>query len=183
MFFSLKNQLFRFILLSTILYLGWTALYEFYLHKRTSFDASVIHALVVTAEGTLEICGQSITDYTAVDGEFRQHVGIANSLGVTIGAPCDGVVLYVLFVCFIAAFPGPWKHKLWFLPLGALSIFYINALRVVALAVIVSINPDWLAFNHDYTFTILVYAYVFALWVIWVKWFANLNQSKVHTAT
>jgi exosortase/archaeosortase family protein len=83
----------------------------------------------------------------------------------------------------VAAFPGPWKHKLWYLPLGTLSVFYINALRVVGLAIIVSINPDWLAFNHDYTFTIVVYAYVFLLWVIWVKRFSTMRHSEISTAT
>jgi len=183
MVFSLKNQLLRFVLLSTLLYLCWLGAYEFYLHKHTSFDSSVIHALVVASESTLHVLGYATTDYKAADGVFRQHVGIEGSVGVTIGAPCDGVVLYILFVCFVAAFPGPWKHKLWYLPLGTLSVFYINALRVVGLAIIVSINPDWLAFNHDYTFTIVVYAYVFLLWVIWVKRFSTMRHSEISTAT
>ena len=77
---------------------------------------------------------------------------------MTIGAPCDGVVLYALFIFFILAFPGSVKHKLWFIPLGALSVFYLNVLRIVGLAIIMDINEEWLAFNHDYTFTIIVYA-------------------------
>ena len=31
--------------------------------------------------------------------------------------------------------------------------------------------PEWLKFNHDYTFTVLVYAVVFGLWYGWVRWF------------
>jgi len=178
MAFSLKNQLVRFVIVSTVLYLIWSGFYEFYLHKQTSFDASIIHALVVSSESTLHMLGFATTDYGSVDGVFRQHVGIDGSVGVTIGAPCDGVVLYILFLCFVAAFPGPWMHKLWYLPLGALSIFYINVLRVVALAVIVKINPEWLAFNHDYTFTIIVYAYVFLLWVLWVKKFSTMKSTN-----
>ncbi len=107
-----------------------------------------------------------------MDVAFRQHVGIEGFKGVTVGAPCDGVVLYALFIFFVVAFPGPLKHKFWYVPLGAFSIFYLNVLRVAALAIIMSINEDWLAFNHDYTFTVVVYAYVFALWVIWVRRFS-----------
>jgi exosortase family protein XrtF len=167
-----RNPLTRFIILSTGLYLGWYFFYEFHLHAHTSFDKIVIDTLVKWAEGTLQLIGYQTTDYSSADVLFREHIGIVGSNGVTIGAPCDGVVLYALFIVFVVAFPGPRKHKLWFVPLGALSVFYLNVLRIVALAVIMSINENWLAFNHDYTFTILVYAYVFALWMIWVQKFS-----------
>jgi exosortase/archaeosortase family protein len=68
----------------------------------------------------------------------------------------------------------------WFVPLGALSVFYLNVLRIVGLAVIMKINESWLAFNHDYTFTILVYLYVFLLWMLWVKKFSPFSsRSKI----
>jgi hypothetical protein len=47
---------------------------------------------------------------------------------------------------------------------------------VAALAIIVDINPEWLDFNHDYTFTILVYAAVFALWYLWIEKFSPLKR-------
>jgi hypothetical protein len=57
-----------------------------------------------------------------------------------------------------------------------MSIHLVNVLRVVALTWIVSVNESWLAFNHDYTFTILTYAWVFFLWYIWVNRFSSLNS-------
>jgi hypothetical protein len=54
----------------------------------------------------------------------------------------------------------------------------LNVLRIVALAIIMSVNEEWLAFNHDYTFTILVYAYVFALWMIWVQRFSPFAKKN-----
>ena len=165
----LKNPFLRFLVFSVSLYLSWNVFYEFYLRTHTNFDKIVIDTLVRWAEVTLQTLGYSTTDYSAADVTFREHIGIAGSKGVTIGAPCDGVVLYVLFIFFVVAFPGPLKHKAWFIPIGALSVFYLNVLRIVGLAVIMSIDESWLAFNHDYTFTIVVYAYVFLLWMIWVK--------------
>ena len=169
---SWSNPFVRFITVATALYLSWYLLYEFYLHKHTSFDDVVVNQIVIWAESTLHVFGYATIDFSSMDVVFRQHVGVEGYKGVTVGAPCDGVVLYVLFIFFVAAFPGPWKHKLWFIPLGAFTVFYLNVLRVAALAVIMSINENWLAFNHDYTFTILVYSYVFALWVIWVRRFS-----------
>ena len=105
-----ENPFFRFLVTSIGLYLGWYCLYEFYLHTQTSFDKVVIDGLVRWAEFTLQALGYTTTDYSTADVIFREHIGIAGSKGVTIGAPCDGVVLYALFVFFVAAFPGPWKH-------------------------------------------------------------------------
>ncbi len=171
----LKNPFLRFLFFSISLYLTWNVIYEFYLRTQTNFDKIVIDTLVRWAEVTLQVLGYSTTDYSAADVVFREHIGIAGSKGVTIGAPCDGVVLYVLFIFFVVAFPGPLKHKAWFIPVGALSVFYLNVLRIVGLAAIMKINESWLAFNHDYTFTIVVYAYVFLLWMLWVKRFSPFS--------
>jgi exosortase family protein XrtF len=171
-----KNPFLRFLVFSVSLYLSWNVFYEFYLRTHTNFDKVVIDTLVRWAEVTLQSLGYPTTDYSAADVTFREHIGIAGSKGVTIGAPCDGVVLYVLFIFFVVAFPGPFKHKVWFVPLGALSVFYLNVLRIVGLAVIMKINESWLAFNHDYTFTILVYLYVFLLWMLWVKKFSPFSS-------
>lgn len=178
-FFS--NPLIRFLFVGTGLYVGWYFFYEFYLHPYTRFDKWVINALVEFANTTLQWMGYATTNYSAVDVDFNEHIGIEGYKGLTIGAPCDGVILYALFIIFIAAFPGPLRHKLWYIPVGAFTVFYVNVLRIVALAIIMSINENWLAFNHDYTFTILVYAYVFALWMIWVKRFSPFSQQTKAT--
>ena len=177
----LRNPFFRFLVLSISLYLSWNVLYEFYLRPHTNFDKVVIDTLVRWAESTLQVIGYDTTDYSAADVAFREHIGIVGSKGVTIGAPCDGVVLYVLFIFFVLSFPGPLKQKVWFIPIGAFSVFYLNVLRIVGLAMIMKVNESWLAFNHDYTFTIIVYAYVFLLWMVWVKRFSPFAY-KVKTS-
>lgn len=172
----LKNPLIKFILVATGLYLFWYILYEFYLKISTSFDNIVIDNLVFFTKKILLAFGYNLVSYSEI--AYQNVVQIEDSLGVTVGAPCDGIVLLALFTVFILAFPGPWKHKIWFLPLGLISIHFINVLRIVSLAIIVDINPAWLDFNHDYTFTILVYAFVFFLWYIWVNKFSPLKNTS-----
>jgi len=179
----LRNPFFRFLVLSITLYLSWNVFYEFYLRPHTGFDKIIIDTLVRWAESTLQAIGYATTDYSAADVVFREHIGIAGSKGVTIGAPCDGVVLYMLFILFVLAFPGPLKHKAWFIPVGAFSVFYLNVLRIVALAIIMNVNESWLAFNHDYTFTLIVYAYVFLLWIWWVKKFSPFATTAKPSAS
>lgn len=168
----------RFLSVGTGLYLSWYVLYEFYLKKNTLFDDWLIHQIVLPAEAGLRAIGYTTTDYSSVDQHFRSHIGIIDSFGVTVGAPCDGAPLLALFASFIVAFPGPWKHKWWFLICGGAAVHVFNIGRVMALAVIVHWNPEWLAFNHDYTFTLLIYGFVFGLWWVWIRYFATTQSQQ-----
>jgi exosortase family protein XrtF len=163
----------RFLIMGTALYVSW---YVFYLKQNSTFDDWLIHQIVVPAEMGLRALGYQLTDFSLFDKIYRSHIGIANSYGVTVGAPCDGAPLLALFAAFIIAFPGPWRHKSWFLLAGGLAIHGFNIFRVMALAVIVHWNPEWLSFNHDYTFTILIYGFVFGLWWLWIQYFATSNK-------
>jgi exosortase/archaeosortase family protein len=58
--------------------------------------------------------------------------------------------------------------------LGILIIHLLNIIRVIALTLLAYKAPEYLDFNHTYTFTILVYSVVFILWMIWA-----LKISKV----
>lgn len=163
----------RFVLVGTALYLSWYFIYELYLKPSTNFDEWLIHSLVRSAEEAFRFFGVSLTDYSALDVSYKSHIGLSGSLGVTVGAPCDGAPLLALFLSFVGAFPGPWRHKWWYMLVGVITIHLFNVLRIMGLALIVSWNPDWLAFNHDYTFTIAIYGYVFGLWWIWINRFAT----------
>ncbi len=171
-----ENPLLSFLVVGASAYLGWYILYEFVLRPHSSLDEWVVDYIVGGTENVLSILGYELRIFD--DGLWRNHVGIAGSPGVTIGAPCDGIILFALFSIFIIAYPGPLKHKAWFIPAGIVAIHWINVFRVAALAVIVHFRPDLLDFNHDYTFTIIVYAFVFLLWYIWVQKFAPLGQKK-----
>ena len=178
---ALKNPVFRFLGFGALLYVVWYALYEFYIRPKTSVDASVIALIVDHSRWLLETLGYSLA-LQSPDSPANA-VAIVDSPGVTVGAPCDGMALFGLFAVFIAAYPGKWLHKVWFIPSGIVVIHGVNVVRVVALAIIMKRNPDWLAFNHDYTFTLLVYSVVFGLWYIWVQRFGpNLKVTKSASA-
>lgn len=173
----LSNPLFKFTLIASSLYLSWYCLYEFFLKYKTNFDNIIIDNLVYLSQKFLTIFGfDFVKPHETVYEDVVQISGSLN--GVTVGAPCDGIVLLALFTVFIIAFPGPWKHKLWFLPAGLAAIHIINAFRITFLAIIAHKKIEWLQFNHDYTFTILVYAFVFALWMIWVNRFSKFTKKQ-----
>jgi exosortase/archaeosortase family protein len=162
-----KNPLIRFFVIGTILYFGWYFFYELYLLPSTAIDEMLVDLLVRGAESFLRLLNFDLRVFD--DGLYRNHIAIDGTAGVTVGAPCDGMILMALFIIFVSAYPGTNKNRLWFIPLGLFVIQFMNVLRIMALAFIVYWNEDYLAFNHDYTFTALVYAVVFAFWWWWSK--------------
>lgn len=170
---SLLNKLdkqdkfiFLFLLKGLALYLLWFFLYENWLLKDGLVDQLLINHLTQATSTILEWLGYTTFLYS-------DAVGVDGTHGVLIGAPCNGMSLFALFAGFIIIFKGKLKYKLIYLPIGLLSIHIINILRLVGLALVVVYNPESLEFNHKYTFTAIVYAYIFILWIIWVNKFAR----------
>lgn len=95
---------------------------------------------------------------------------------IFIGKGCSGLELFLLFFGFILLMKGRLKDKLWFVPLGILAILILNIIRIVALSVIYYYKPQYLDFNHKYTFVIIVYGAIFGLWVLWVNKFAGAKE-------
>ncbi|NNC82396.1 MAG: exosortase family protein XrtF [Flavobacteriales bacterium] len=172
-----ENPFLRFLILASGSYLLWYWLYHGYINDYTGFDRMVIDNLIDITSTILRAMGyELIPEPPAVD-QIRT-VGIDGTYGLWIGDPCNGISLFALFTIFIFWYPGPWKKKLWFIPLGLLSIHLINVLRIVALCIIVTYDYAYLDFNHNYTFTILVNGWMFLLWIIWATRFSDLSLKK-----
>lgn len=88
---------------------------------------------------------------------------------VGVGHSCSGFkqLLQVLFLFLI--YPGLWKKKLWFIPMGIIIIYIVNIMRIVILAVVVNSKPEYFRFIHDNVVRPFFYVVIFALWVIWVE--------------
>jgi exosortase family protein XrtF len=170
-----KNPIPRFLVFFSILYLCWYFLYEFLLHPSGKLDSIAINNTVYFTSHLLYLLGYQ--PFTAKSDTIRT-VGIDGTHGLWIGDPCNGIALFSLFTIFVVAFPGPIKKKLWFIPLGILLIHILNIIRVTILCIIVLKAPAYLEFNHNYTFYILIYGFIFFLWMVWVNKFAKSIFSK-----
>ena len=167
-----RDPVVRFLVVAGLLYAAWFLLYSFVLHPWGKLDHAVIDSLIATAGVVLQLLGYDLIP-EPVNADNIRTIGVEGGHLLWIGDPCNGVGLFAVYLIFLIAYGGPWRHKAWFGVLGLLSIHLVNALRVAALCIIVSINYEWLNFNHDYTFYVIVYGWVFLLWYIWVKRFAN----------
>jgi exosortase family protein XrtF len=162
----LLNPLFRFLTIAGLLLLSWNFVYDLYLKPHTQIDRVVVDNLIDISGFFLKAMGYELMPAPPAAQQIRT-IGIDGTSGVWIGDPCNGIILFALFLVFMIAYPGSWRKKLWYIPLGLVIIHLVNVIRIVALTIIVSIDYNWLEFNHNYTFYIFVYGAVFALWYIW----------------
>ena len=120
----------------------------------------------------LRIFGYQLTQ-TYMDYGCMARLIFAEHGSICVGTGCSGLELYLLFFGFILLMKGSWKDKIWFIPLGFLTILALNIIRIVVLSIIYYYVPQYLNFNHKYTFVIIVYAAMFGLWIFWVKKFST----------
>jgi exosortase family protein XrtF len=168
----LKNPIYRFLLLLLVCYLAWYLLYELWLHPQGTLDMMVIDFTIVLSKFILELLGYAVFTGT------ERVIGVDGTGGLWIGDNCNAIALFALFAGFIISFPGSWKKKLLYIPIGIVIIEILNVLRVVALAMLDTYSRKWTEFNHTYTFTIIIYGCIFLLWIIWVNRFSGAFQKK-----
>lgn len=166
-----ESKFLRFLAISSLIYLVLYLFYQFFIKKHTFIDQAFIRVIINSSDRILHLFGYK-TIKILRDTDF-QAILIDGSNGVWVGSGCNALTLFFLFAVFIAAYPGHQKSKWWFIPFGVISIHILNIFRVVALAMIALYKPQYLDFNHTYTFTFIIYGYIFLLWMWWVNKFSN----------
>jgi exosortase/archaeosortase family protein len=90
-------------------------------------------------------------------------------IGISHG--CSGLKPMLQYLLLMLIFPGPWKHKAWFIPMGLVIIHFTNLFRITGLAVVTITIPEYWDFAHDNFFRPFFYVVIFFLWVWWVEKF------------
>jgi exosortase/archaeosortase family protein len=103
-----------------------------------------------------------------------------NSCSVQIVASCSGVKQMLQFLLLMLLYPGPWKHKAWYIPMGLVLIHLTNVFRLSGLCVVMANWPEHWKLAHDYPFRIIFYVVIFFLWVIWNdRYYHKKSKTKV----
>jgi exosortase/archaeosortase family protein len=97
---------------------------------------------------------------------------------IDVNTSCSGLKQFYQWTVLILLFPGPWKHKLWYIPAGIIVIHLINIFRIVALSIILMLNPDIWDFCHMWILRPFFYVVIFIMWVIWVEKLKNKRKTK-----
>lgn len=97
---------------------------------------------------------------------------------MAINHSCSGLKQYIEFALLMLLYPGPWKHKTWFIPVGLFIIYLVNILRIVGLGYVITYDVSYFEMMHTYVFRPIFYIVIFFMWVFWIEKIKNLNKNK-----
>jgi exosortase/archaeosortase family protein len=84
-----------------------------------------------------------------------------------VNTSCSGLKQFLQFAILMLIYPGPWRHKAWYIPLGIVILHLVNLVRIVGMTFVMMNKPENWDFWHDDIFRPLFYVVMFALWVFW----------------
>ena len=100
---------------------------------------------------------------------------------VIIAPDCACLKQWMHWLFLMILFPGPWKHKLWYIPVGLVIIEWTNAIRICGILMMQIPWPNSFPLAHDYIFKVFFYLVIFLMWVLWVEKFYNPSiKAKQH---
>jgi exosortase/archaeosortase family protein len=92
-----------------------------------------------------------------------------NHIRLILKDSASGLKQMIQFALLIMIFPGPWKRKGWFIPLGMIIVYLTNIFRMICLVIVAIHWPLQIHYAHDNWLKILFYVAIFALWLVWVE--------------
>ena len=97
---------------------------------------------------------------------------------VIIAPECASLKQWMHWIFLMVLFPGPWKHKLWYIPAGLVIIEWTNVVRICGVLMMQIPWPNSFHLAHDYIFKFFFYFVIFLMWVLWVEKFYNPTTTK-----
>ena len=97
---------------------------------------------------------------------------------VIIAPECASLKQWMHWIFLMLLFPGPWKHKLWYIPTGLVIIEWTNVVRICGVLTMQIPWPNSFHLAHDYIFKFFFYFVIFLMWVLWVEKFYNPTLTK-----
>lgn len=96
---------------------------------------------------------------------------LRNNCSIFINESCSGFKQMIQILVLFILFPGPWKHKAWYIPACMASMFLVNVIRVIGLSYAMIWMPQHWDFIHLWIMRPFYYVAIFVMWVIWVEKF------------
>ena len=100
---------------------------------------------------------------------------------VTVAPECTSLKQWMHWLFLMLIFPGPWKHKAWYIPLGLVMVEFTNVVRIVGITLFLRPFPNSFALAHDVIFKIMFYVVIFLMWAIWNDYFHHKKIKRQTT--
>ena len=125
-------------------------------HFLSTFTARIVHWFVCLFPNT----GDFLINDTRL---YFQNPGFI----INIIWGCTAVKQLYIFIVIMAFYKGPWKKKLWYIPVGCVILWAYNIIRIAAICYLVIDHPEKFDFYHEGLFRYIYYGLMFLLWVVW----------------
>jgi len=135
----------------------------------------------LTSQWILDMLNVKVTafDQLNIAGSIRNRVFYysENNGYVSVNHSCSGLKQFYQWIVLMLLYPGPWKHKTWFIPMGLGIIHLVNLFRIVGMTFVTIHLPQHWDFIHDYVMRPFFYVVMFALWVWWNEKFYHKPET------
>jgi len=158
----------------------WFAIITLSIHYGYRFWANSLHYSPI--KGVMNNLQLVLTQWVFDQSVWinRNILGISMQLGdkimnfdngswIKLNYSCSGDKQILQFALLILIYPGLWKRKIWFIPLGMIIIHFTNVLRIVLLSVVSINRPEYWHLAHNTVLRAMFYVVILALWIIWVE--------------
>ncbi len=163
----------QFIVRALILWISWFILRHTIIKSRSGevniWLTKVTTELTISSLNQLYKPGFSMQLFSDQEELGQQLILYNGDYALRIGHPCNGFDLYCLYLGFLICAPGSLLRKIGFGLSGIFAILVLNVERCHGLSWLNLNKPEWTDFAHHYAFTFIVYAFIFMLWVYFLK--------------
>jgi len=168
-----KSKANMFVIKMLLLYVGWRFFHQLVLYGPLPVIWAWWHFTVGLGSFDARISGYILTligQHNTVSGIHIDFVHPERIWDMRVEEQCLAIPAMIIFTGAIAAFPGPVKSKLWFIPLGLFLIFCLNIFRIVLLSIIFVHYPmDTYTFYHKYVYVVITYTLIVLMTIFWIR--------------
>lgn len=122
--------------------------------------AWLAHQVFLHSSAILDFIGYK---HLAYDNIIR----FPNVGAVEVLPSCSGLKQFYQILFLFLLFPGPWKHKAWYIPAALLVMYFVNVMRIVILSMVLFPWPEHWDFIHLWILRPGFYVVIFGQWVLW----------------
>ena len=111
-----------------------------------------------------------------VDSAHSDGISICFNSGtnyrvVLVQEHCLAIPAMVIFTATVLFFPGSWKKKAWFWPIGLFGIVMINVVRIVLVCLAwMHLTPYFFNLHHSVIYVVLTYGFIFLMMRWWMDY-------------
>lgn len=151
-------------------------LHFFYYHVlgKFLFDTAFFHTTTrYMADGVFKGAVWVINllfDYNMTTDYLTNTLWLNGNSYIIVSEGCSGFKQDYQLLGLFLLYPGPWKHKLWYIPTTFFVMHLTNILRIVILTIILNYQPENWDFWHEWIMRPFYYVVIFFIWVGWNEW-------------